>query len=344
MVWILRSAVMHLARLGAFGAAWLLAAIGLLAVASIHLDGLVDAHAFWVVLQSPLRYPTTFALGAPHYVYPPPMAQLLTPLSALSWPAFAALWLAMAAAAYAWLLAPVRLPLRVPLWVAAVTLASDNIYWLLALTAALALERPALWSAPLLTKVGPGIGITWFAFRGEWRSFAVACAWTLLIAFASFAIAPEPWRDWVALMGTQDLGTTGWYGLGPLPLRLAIAAALLLMSARRDWKWAIPIAMILGEPDIWISAFGLLAALPRLADPNVDGNRGHASLPRRRPECGRGTPTGAVHSLYGRLSYEHGEARIPNRRHGQQQGDRQALGSIRPRPPEKEHYGCRKPQ
>ena len=41
---------------------------------------------------------------------------------------------------------------------------------------------PALWAIPLLTKVTPGgIGLLWFAARGEWRHLGIALASTLAI-------------------------------------------------------------------------------------------------------------------------------------------------------------------
>ena len=50
-----------------------------------------------------------------------------------------------------------------------------------------------------------------------------------------------------------------------LPIRGLAALAVVVIGARTDRRWTVPVAMLLAQPDISFSTFGLLAALPRLA-------------------------------------------------------------------------------
>ena len=49
-----------------------------------------------------------------------------------------------------------------------------NINLALAVLMVLGFRWPALWAPALLTKPSMGVGLLWFAVRGEWRKFAVA--------------------------------------------------------------------------------------------------------------------------------------------------------------------------
>ena len=59
----------------------------------------------------------------------------------------------------------------------AMLLSSAVILWLLGREVERQGPDAVKWFAslyPVLTKVAGGIGILWFAFRGEWRAFAIA--------------------------------------------------------------------------------------------------------------------------------------------------------------------------
>jgi hypothetical protein len=254
-----------------FALAWFLAIFGIAAaIATNTLDRLVDANAYWLTGHSPLYNPD-YTLWSRGYSYPPAFAQLLWPLTQLEWPVFRALWIAAVIAAYAWLLNDLPWRLRLPFLIAAVVWASDNLYWALALVAVLGFRYPSLWALPLLTKLTPGVGIAWFAVRAEWRSLAIAIGTTVAIAAVSFALAPDAWSTWFDLIRRQDLTGTGVTNLliplPGLPIRGLTALVVVVIGARTERRWTVPIAMLLAQPDISFSTFGLLAALPRLVGP-----------------------------------------------------------------------------
>ena len=255
----------------AFAGAWFLAILAFgVTIIGGGKDGLVDANTYWSASRGPM-YSDDYVLWTRGYSYPPPFAQLF---ALVSWPPyeiFRWIWLGVALLAYTWLLRPVRPVVAIPLIFAAWVLCADNLYWILALVAVFSFRFPSLWAVPLLTKITPGVGVLWFPVRGEWRSFAIALASTALVAGVSVLIVPELWAQWLSLMLRQDIGGTGttnfFLTVPPLTLRVAVAAVLVAWGARTDRRWVIPVSMLIAQPDIAFSTFGVLAAIPRLRQP-----------------------------------------------------------------------------
>ena len=107
------------------------------------------------------------------YLYSPAFAQVLWPLAQLPWPLFLAAWTVAGFALYAWLLRPLGRALAAPLLLFCLPQAMvGNIWPLLAVVLVFGFRRPGLWAFPLLTKVTAGVGVVWFAARGEWRNLA----------------------------------------------------------------------------------------------------------------------------------------------------------------------------
>jgi hypothetical protein len=254
-----------------FAGAWFLAFVSVgIAFLGRNVDGLVDANTYWAASRGPM-YAEDYVLWARGYSYPPPFAQAFDVLSWMPWEIARWVWLGGVLVAYAWLLAPLRLGLRIPLVITLYVFAADNLYWILALVAVFSFRYPFLWAVPLLTKITPGVGVLWFAVRQEWRAFAIAIGATLAIAAVSFLSAPDLWSQWLRLMLGQDLSgttTTNFFvWVPPLPIRGVAALALVVWGASTDRRWVIPVSMLLAQPDIAFSALGLLAAIPRLRSP-----------------------------------------------------------------------------
>lgn len=252
-------------RLVAFGSAWV---VGLLSAASLYVVTWgVDARVYWSAWQVNL-YGATGPLSG--YVYSPAFAQAIAPLTQLPWPEFQLIWCALAFGAYAWLLAPVQLRLRVPLLVAcALPALNGNIEWLVALVLVMSFRYPTAWAVLLLTKITPGVGLLWFAVRREWRALSIALGATAVIAMTSFASSPALWTEWVSVLARQVQTVPGGFaGVGipdvPLVVRLGAAALLVAWAARAGHAWLLAPAVALANPDLWIASLGVLAAIPRL--------------------------------------------------------------------------------
>jgi hypothetical protein len=246
-------------RDGLLVAGWLTTGFVLLVIPWVGRSLGYDAFAYWAIDPAePYARSMTgqYALGG--FRYSPPIALLLGPLAALPW--WLALWL--------WLGLLVGLvcfvggrwtPALLALPPVALELYHGNVHLLLAVAIAIGFRYPWAWSLVLLTKVTPGVGLLWFAFRREWRSLGIALAATLVAVLVALAVAPGLWADWVAVLAAnagqpQDLSLPP-----PLPFRLALAVVLVAWGARTDRPWTVAVAAMLALPLLW--PHGLVVAL-----------------------------------------------------------------------------------
>jgi hypothetical protein len=250
-----------------------------------------DAHAYWLAAGSEHPYDETIASGFDDtvnpfkYRYPPPLAQILTPATALPWPVFAGLWVGFLFVVFLvlagrWaLLVLLFPPLLGELYFA-------NVNLLIALAIVLSFRWPAAWAFVVLTKGTPGIGALWFVFRGEWRKFGVAVGATLAVAAISYVVAPGWWMEFREALVVQAGAALDVPPLAiqiPLPPRLIVAVLVLAFAARTDRAWLVPVAATIAAPAIWGNVLVILvAAIPLAEGRGLD--RPLISLPRlRRP-------------------------------------------------------------
>jgi hypothetical protein len=222
-----------------------------------------DALAYWL---PPLAHPyAASAFTAPSaYLYSPAFLQVLGPLRALPWQAFLAAWTVLLVLAVRFLCGARLVALGVAL--AAVEIAGGNIHLLLAVAVVAGFRWPAAWAFVLLTKVTPGVGLLWFAIRGEWRSLAIASGATAAIAAVSYLVAPAAWIDWIDLLLASTGRTSGtWSAVAiPLVVRLPLAVAVVAWGARTDRPWTVPVAAMLALPALWYGGLSMLLAVVAL--------------------------------------------------------------------------------
>ena len=239
-----------------------IAFIGIRLVSLSPWDQSVDAYAYWSTRAGPLYNGSSVgAVGS--YLYSPAFALLIAPIGWLSWPVFNALWTTMNVAIL-WKLAGrwsfvalvfVPIPLEI---------IAGNVHLLFAAVAVYGIRYPALWAIPLITKVTPGIGLVWFAVRGEWRSLAVAMGVTGVLVVVSYLLSPQAWSTWIDLLLRSDsapTSTPGFYLPIALPIRLAVATVLVVYAAHTNRPWLLPLAMTLSLPLIWLNGLAVLAGL-----------------------------------------------------------------------------------
>lgn len=225
-------------------------------------DALVYYHA---VPRSGLYSGAVAAVGD-SFLYSPAFAQAFAPFRLLGPETFVALWELLLLAVLVVVAGPTTL-LFVPF--AAGELLTGNIQILLGLAVLVGMRYPAAWSFVLLTKLTPGIGLLWFAVRGEWRSLGIALGVTALIAGVSFLAAPDLWADWSGLL-SRSAGTPpppGGVMPGSIYERLALAAVLVVVGARRDWPWLVPIACAISLPVGWWGGVCIAVGAWRLRRP-----------------------------------------------------------------------------
>ena len=221
-----------------------------------------DAYAYWAIDLGDLygrSSGNTSDLGA--FRYTPAAGQLFAPFHLLPWELFLAIWTAGMVAALVWLVGRSWLLLLafppIPL-----ELYHGNIHLFMAVAIVIGFRYPIAWAFIVLTKVSPGVGALWFAFRGEWRKFAIAVGGTVAIAAVSFVLAPNLWREYTSTMIdnlTYDPGHPYPVPI-PVPIRMAVGAAIVWWGARTNRRWVVPIAVAVSLPIIWFHGFAVLAA------------------------------------------------------------------------------------
>lgn len=229
-----------------------------------------DSHAYWLAAQAELVYSRP-AGTLDAYLYSPVFLTLIKPLTWLPWPVFLAAWTVLLLAIVVWLVRPLSWKWAVPLAVCCLPeVLVNNIFLLLALAAVVGMRWPALWAFPILTKVTMGVGLLWFAARGEWWSLIKGIGVTALIVAVAYAVDPLSWQAWVHFLLSNRDGTKD--GLALFALRCLGAVVLVVVGARLNWPCLVAPAMLLASPVlVSIVSAALLAAIPRLAMLNSAG-------------------------------------------------------------------------
>ncbi len=254
--------------------AWALGALGLalVLIVNIAFGGFgADSHAYWMAWRGPMYTagPVTPNWTGPNpYLYSPAFAQALWPATQLPWPVFAAAFALMDAAVLAWLLRPVGWRWSVPTFFALLPeVTSSNIYIPLAAMCVLGFRYPSVWAFSALTKVAPTVMPVWWVVRREWGSLALWVGTTAVIVIVSVLIAPQLWMDWVSHMVSwagESGRALGTEQMLPLLYRAPIGLLLLVIGARKDWRWTVPVAALFCTPVYWLGSFAWLAAIPRI--------------------------------------------------------------------------------
>jgi Glycosyltransferase family 87 len=219
-----------------------------------------DSHAYWLTIRHAHLY--SIAPGKQDaYLYSPAFAVAIWPLAKLPWLAFMWCWATIEGACFFWLLRPLPARWSIPLlMICAMESITGDIYGMLGVVAVLGLSQPGLWAFPLLTKIVPGLGVGWFAVRGEWRKVAEALGVTAAIALTSFALVPHLWTQWLHFLFDHRGRSTLLF-----PVRLPIGVAALVYGARTNRRWLLPVAMMLALPmaaNLW--TITMLAPIVRL--------------------------------------------------------------------------------
>ncbi len=218
-----------------------------------------DAASWWSIdLANLYGEARTSMMGTGAFRFSPVVAQLFAPFGALPWILYLLVFLAIQLAAIL-LMSGKRWPFVVLLPPVIANLYSGNVDVLMGAAIVAGFRWPGAWAFLLLTKVTPGVGVLWFGFRREWRNLGIAVAFTLAVALVSFTFAPDLWRQWFeALRGMAELPQLR--AIPPLPVRLALAVALLWFAARRGDRWLVPIVCLIAVPNPWFVTFSILGA------------------------------------------------------------------------------------
>jgi hypothetical protein len=217
-----------------------------------------DGYSAWSLdLDQPYATALTSMIGIGPFRWSPAAAQVLYPLTFLPWTAWMLAFLGLQLAAIR-LVAGRRWPYVVLFPPTLLGLYSMNIDLLMGLAIAASFRWPGWWAVPILGKLTTGIGVLWFAFRREWRSFALALGVTAGVVAVSFAIVPHLWFQWADALRVMSALPQSALG-PPLAVRLVMAVAVLWYAARTDRAWLVPVACFLAVPNPWLVTTAILA-------------------------------------------------------------------------------------
>jgi Glycosyltransferase family 87 len=230
---------------------------------TIGLDFSGDAEAYWRTDLDRLYEDSAFNT-ANAYLYSPVFAQVISPLTDLTFRGFYAVWTTIQNLALMFIVGPVAGAASQYVFPGVRgNLFSGNIHILMALAIVVGFRYPAAWSFMLLTKVTPGVGLLWFAVRREWRALAIALGVTLALALVSFILAPQAWFDWFELLASSSGSavTEGNVIELPLSVRIAAAAVIVVVAALTSQRWLVPVSVLLAQPAVWRSGPAILLAV-----------------------------------------------------------------------------------
>lgn len=253
-----------------------LAAIGaclLLVVAVNRWAQPADEHAYWLAGQRILAGEPLYDLSATSvtpfaYWYPPIVAQVMAPISALlSSEAFSALWTVVMLVCLWWLAGRDVLvalamcafpPVAVEFWF-------RNVHLVLATLLVLAIRRWGGWfSVGASIKLAPGIGLVYLVIKRRWREAGVAFLFGAGLLVISVLLAPDAWRQFIEVMVARGPADASSFIPVPYALRAIAALALLVLAGQSETRWSEPllvVAVVVALPTLWFTALSTLVAI-----------------------------------------------------------------------------------
>ena len=289
-----------------------LAAVGLFllaVVATMEWVHFNDEHAYWLAgarlwAGQPLYDPTASPNTPFAYWYPPPLAQLLAPITGfVSADAFSVLWTVLLLTCLWWLggrnvLVALALIAFLPV---AVELRVRNVHLVIAVLMVLALRRSwAFWVPAAAIKITPVLGCVYLAAAGRWRDAIKVGVLGLAVLGVSVALGPSAWRQFLDVVGARA-GTDGGSLVAiPFAVRFAAGVALAvvagLVAARSGARGGtelpgevlLVIGLTVANPTLWATAFSLLIAIVPLWRTTRDGRAIEVIAPVREASAAAG--------------------------------------------------------
>jgi len=253
-----------------------LAAIGgllLLVVATTAWRIGTDEQAYWQAAQrlaaGQALYDPSAAPNTPFaYWYPPPLAQVLTPFTSfISADAFTIGWTILLLACLWWLagrdvLVALALIAFLPV---AVELRTRNVHLLLAVLIVLALRRSwVFWVPAAAIKIAPALGAVYLLAAGRVREAIGVGLLGGAVLVVSVLLAPDAWRDFLAIVGARAETDGGSLVAVPYPIRFGAGTVLAVVAGRlggRRGEILLVVALTLANPTLWATALSLLVAI-----------------------------------------------------------------------------------
>ena len=269
-----------------------------LIVTSFWMNG-GDNLAYWIAGNRLVHGQAIYRLGevafAPFaYHYPPPLAQILAPITlVVPAVAYAAIYrglllLALWQVAGRSFLPTLALIAFIPV---ANSLAVENVEIFMALGIVFGLRRwPWLFAIGSLIKVSPGLGLVYLALRRRWRDFVIAALVGAGITVVSFLLDPGLWL--AALDSISGRGGIVGNSLIPVPYVVRAIAGLVLtviggLLGGRRGELLLVGGITIANPGLSFQGFAVLIAAIPIWKAGPDGLGGAAEAAQRERASGR---------------------------------------------------------
>jgi hypothetical protein len=255
-----------------------------------------DEHAYWLAGQrllsgEPLYDPTASPNTPYAFWYPPIVAQVMAPISAiLPSMAFTIAWTVLLLGCI-WYLG-LRLPLVALGLVAFIPVAVElwfrNVHLVLAVLIVLGLRRwPVALAIAAAIKISPVLGVLYLLVRGRRREAFIVGAVGFVMLAVSVAIGPEQWSAFFAMVAARGPADTSGFLPIPYVVRAVAGIVLTIVAARVSPRIGEPllvVAIVIALPTLWVTALSTLAALvPIVAWWWLRDRRAHSSAELVRP-------------------------------------------------------------
>lgn len=244
-----------------------------LAISTQTVHAVLDFRFYWRATDFGNLYPVDWMDPAYAYVYPPPLAQFVYPFHALPEIIVSTAWTTLCFVCLWYCVRQWTLPL-LGLGVVGLAVSNDvlavglgqgmlgNINLPIAAAIVAGMRHPGWWFVPILTKMTTGVGVLWFAFRGEWRRFGIAVGVTALVLGVSYVISPGAWAEYVDFSIRNYGGPSSPPIIGPsLPLRVLASILLVWWGARTGRMWTVALAGGICNPGLYGLSQVLVIAL-----------------------------------------------------------------------------------
>jgi alpha-1,2-mannosyltransferase len=263
-----------------------------------------DEFAYWLagkrlLAGDPLHDPTAQP-GTPYaYFYPPPLAQVLAPMTAFvpdgvyvgAWTVLllVCLWWIAGRQVLVALSLVAFIPVAIELWY-------RNIHLVLVVLIVLGLRRSSAWLAVAAAiKGAPALGLVYFIVARRYRDALVMGGAGLVMLLVSVVISPNAWRQFLDVIVADAAGVGA--SIVPIPFSVRAVAAVVVvivagLVARRGsaadgertastdprvGEALLVVAFVLANPTFWVTSLSLLIAIVPLW---------RSARPARAPETG----------------------------------------------------------
>lgn len=228
-------------------------------------SGGYDASAYWGAARRisdgmPLYGTQTGGFGA--YLYPPPLAQLLTPGGLLPLPVFVWAWrlvelICLRYAVGGW--ARAGLALLFPPVIAEID--AGNVHLIMAAACVAVMRGQSLAVGPSALLKFAALPLAPLGWLRDRRGLVGGVLIAAAVIVVSFALSPKAWIDYLGFIGTAH-DPSGFWNLAAgiaFPVRVAIALGLGILAVR--WVRLAPLAVLIAYPVVWIASLSTLVAL-----------------------------------------------------------------------------------